>query len=130
LTDTNKRLWGGFVLEANNNRILFEGDSGYDERNYTELAEVFGTFDYAILGIGAYEPAWFMRANHQSPEDALKAFTKLNASRFIPMHYGTFDLSDEPLSQPLKRLAAEAKRRNVTSSLDILVIGKPLLITD
>lgn len=130
LTDTNKRLWGGFVIEAGNKRILFGGDSGYDERNYTELGEVFGSIDYAILGIGAYEPAWFMSANHQSPEDALKAFTKLKAKRFIPMHYGTFDLSDEPLNQPLKRLTAEASRKNMTTNLDILHIGKPLVLTD
>jgi L-ascorbate metabolism protein UlaG (beta-lactamase superfamily) len=105
--DTNKRLWGGFVIASGEKRILFGGDSGYDT-HYKELAAVFGGFDYAILGIGAYEPAWFMGANHQSPEDALKAAKELNARYFIPMHYATFDLSDEPLGQPLKELRAAA----------------------
>ena len=127
LFDTNERLWGGFVIETANKRILFGGDSGYDS-HYTQIAAVFGSFDYAILGIGAYEPAWFMSANHQSPADALKGFTELNADRFIPMHYGTFDLSDEPLSQPLKDLQTAVKRLNLEGKLDVLNIGKPLVL--
>lgn len=126
LLDTNQRLWGGFVIEAANRRILFGGDSGYDT-HYKQLASVFGKFDYAILGIGAYEPAWFMSANHQSPEEALKGFTELNATRFIPMHYGAFDLSDEPLNQPLKDLKTAAAAYNLQDKLDILNIGQPLL---
>lgn len=125
LFDTNQRLWGGFVMETANKRILFGGDSGYDT-HYKELAAVFGSFDYAILGIGAYEPVWFMSANHQSPAEALQGFTELNAARFIPMHYSTFDLSDEPLGQPLKDLQAAAKKLNLEGKLDILSIGKPL----
>lgn len=127
LNDTNRSLWGGFVIEAEGKRILFGGDSGYDA-HYRQLATVFGHFNYAILGIGAYEPSWFMRANHQSPEDALKGFKELNADYFIPMHYGTFDLSDEPLSQPVKDLLAAAEGDPVKDKLKILSIGKPLMI--
>lgn len=127
LFNINRRLWGGFVIETANKRILFGGDSGYDT-HYNQLAAVFGSFEYAILGIGAYEPAWFMSANHQSPADALQGFTELNAARFIPMHYSTFDLSDEPLSQPLKDLHAAAFIRNLEDRLDILSIGKPLVL--
>ena len=105
--DTNKRLWGGFVIEVGGKRILFGGDSGYD-LHYKQLAAVFGNFDYALIGIGAYEPAWFMSPNHQSPREALQAFNELNARYFIPMHYATFDLSDEPLGQPLKDLHSAA----------------------
>ncbi|MBE9461576.1 MBL fold metallo-hydrolase [Dyadobacter subterraneus] len=128
LFDTNLRLWGGFVIEAENKRILFGGDSGYDT-HYQQLADVFGSFDFAILGIGAYAPEWFMSPNHQSPKDALKAFTQLNAKYFIPMHYGTFDLSDEPLGEPLRQLLAEAKNQNLEDKLIISQIGKPVSIT-
>lgn len=110
--DTNKRLWGGFVIEANNKRILFGGDSGYD-LHYKELGKIFGRFDYALLGIGAYLPLYFMSPNHQSPTDALKATDDLNAVHLIPMHYGTFDLSDEPLSMPLQELLKAADQRQV-----------------
>ena len=126
LSDTNQRLWGGFVIESEKTSILFGGDSGYDA-HYKQLASVFGPIDYAILGIGAYEPAWFMGANHQSPADALRGFTELNAAHFIPMHYGTFDLSDEPMSQPLKDLHAAAHRAELDNQLTILGIGQPLV---
>ncbi|HEX8277822.1 MAG TPA: MBL fold metallo-hydrolase [Segetibacter sp.] len=127
LYDTNKRLWGGFVIEVGGRRILFGGDSGYDT-HYQEMATIFRNFDYAILGIGAYEPAWFMGSNHQSPSDALKAATELNASHFMPMHYGTFDLSDEPLSQPLKDLQAAAANNLSGRKPNVLNIGEPLII--
>jgi L-ascorbate metabolism protein UlaG (beta-lactamase superfamily) len=126
--DINKRLWGGFVIEVANRRILFGGDSGYDS-HYKQLGAVFGSFDYAILGIGAYEPAWFMGVNHQSPADALRGFTELNAAYFIPMHYGSFDLSDEPLGQPLKDLHAAAVAEKLEKRVKVLGIGQPLLIS-
>jgi len=44
------------------------------------------------------------------------------------MHYGTFDLSDEPLSQPLKDLQAAAKSLNLEEKLDVLSIGQPLVL--
>lgn len=127
LFDTNSRLWGGFVIEAKGKRIFFGGDSGYDI-HYKQLGNVFGSFDYAILGIGAYEPAWFMGANHQSPADALKAFKDLNARYFIPMHYSTFDLSDEPLSQPLKDLYQASEATNLHDAVLIPSIGEVLAI--
>ena len=128
LTDTNKRLWGGFVIESPKTRIVFGGDSGFDT-HYKQLQTVFSRFDYAILGIGAYEPVWFMSPSHQSPDEALQAFIGLNATHFIPMHYGTFDLSDEPLSQPLKDLWVAAEARNLQEKLIIPQIGQPLFIT-
>ncbi|SFD80285.1 L-ascorbate metabolism protein UlaG, beta-lactamase superfamily [Chitinophaga sp. CF118] len=121
--DTNQRLWGGFVVEGNNKRILFGGDSGYDI-HYKQLAEVFGSFDYALLGIGAYQPTWFMNPSHQSPAEALQAFEDLHAKYLIPMHYGTFDLADEPLDMPAKELMKAAAQKNVI----ILKPGQPLSV--
>lgn len=121
--DTNKRLWGGFVIEASHKRILFGGDSGYDQ-HYKDLGNLFGSFDYALLGIGAYEPLYFMGPNHQSPTDALKAMEDLHAAHMIPMHYATFDLSDEPLSMPLQELEKMADPHKVI----ILKHGQALAI--
>ena len=56
------------------------------------------------MPIGAYEPRWFMRPSHMNPEEAAEAFGILGARQFIPMHYGTYDLSNEPISEPLQRL--------------------------
>ena len=72
LFDTNKRLWGGYVIEHKSVKIYHSGDSGYGV-HYKQLAETFGSIDYFIIGIGAYEPRWFMEANHNNPSDAIKA---------------------------------------------------------
>lgn len=125
--DTNKRLWGGFVIEANGKRILFGGDGGYDG-HYQQLQQLYGSFDYAILGIGAYEPMWFMHLIHQSPEEALTGLKDLHARYMIPMHYGTFDLSDEPLGTPLRELSRIAAQEGLNDKIMALSPGKPLYI--
>ncbi len=107
LFDTNERLWGGYVIESGDTRIYFGGDSGYG-RHYRDVAEIFPDLDYFIIGIGAYEPRWFMEPNHNSPTDALKAFADSGARYMIPMHHSTFDLSDEPPNRPLRVLREAA----------------------
>jgi L-ascorbate metabolism protein UlaG (beta-lactamase superfamily) len=103
LFDTNERLWGGFVIKGGETSIYFGGDSGY-ARHYTQTGEAFPEIDYFLIGIGAYEPRWFMEPNHNNPADAVKAFTDTGARTLIPIHYGTFNLSDEPPSAPLREL--------------------------
>lgn len=126
-SDDNKRLWGGFVIEAGNKRILFGGDSGYDE-HYKELGRVFDGFDYVLLGIGAYQPVWFMSPNHESPDEALQAFDDLQAAQFIPMHYGTFDLADEPLGMPVRELLKSAVQKGISDKVKVLTLGMPFKI--
>ena len=64
LFDTNSRLWGAFVIRTADKCIYFSGDSGYDS-HFRDAQQIFGSFDYAILGIGAFEPVWFMRNAHE-----------------------------------------------------------------
>jgi L-ascorbate metabolism protein UlaG (beta-lactamase superfamily) len=123
LFDTNERLWGGFVISGAGKKIYFGGDSGFGS-HYRETADVFGPIDYFIIGIGAYEPRWFMKANHNNPADAFQAFTDARGKTLVPMHYGTFDLSDEPPSQPLRLLMEEAARQNMSDRLKPLAINE------
>lgn len=123
LTDTNKRLWGGFVISGAGKKIYFGGDSGFGS-HYRETAEVFGAIDYFIIGIGAYEPRWFMKPNHNNPADAFQAFLDAKGKTLVPMHYGTFDLSDEPPSEPLKLLKEEANKQNLGDRLKPLAINE------
>lgn len=113
LTDTNRRLWGAFVLQTESLTIYFGGDSGYGD-HFKQTAKLFPNIDYAFLGIGAFAPVWFMHSNHMSPSDARQAFKDLGAKKLVPMHYGTFDLSDEPIGEPerLLRKIAEAEKMN------------------
>ena len=121
LFDTNERLWGGFVIEGASRRIYFGGDSGYG-RHYREVGELFPGIDYFLVGIGAYEPRWFMEPNHNSPAEAVKGFQEAGAKVLIPMHYATFDLSDEPPGRPLEMLIDSAKEQGLSDRVQPLPI--------
>ncbi|MBK9014482.1 MAG: MBL fold metallo-hydrolase [Saprospiraceae bacterium] len=124
LTDMNVRLWGAFVFETPDTTIYFGGDSGYGS-HFAHTAALFPRIDFAFLGIGAFSPVWFMKSNHMSPADAWQAFSDLGARKLVPMHYGTFDLSDEPIGEPERLLREIAADSNL---VDFLTIGesKPL----
>ena len=99
--------------------VYYGGDTGYSS-HFSEIQELFGAPDYALLGIGAYKPRWFMQANLISPYDSLTAASQMKARITIPMHYGTFDLSDEPLSDPPAVFAEEAGKRNIQVKIPAL----------
>ncbi|MBX7154716.1 MAG: MBL fold metallo-hydrolase [Bacteriodetes bacterium] len=114
-SDTNKRLWGAFIFKTPTHTIYFSGDTGYDA-HLPEVAQLFGTIDYCIIGAGAYKPEWFMGSAHISPTNAVRAAEEMNARYTIPMHFGTFDLSDEPLGDPYRVL----QKLSATSRTNIL----------
>jgi L-ascorbate metabolism protein UlaG (beta-lactamase superfamily) len=103
--DNNTMLWGGFVIKAAGKTIYFMGDSGTGS-HFKEIASYFPNPDICIMGIGAYSPEWFMGPSHITPENAVKAFNQMGGKTFIPMHYGTFDLADEPFGEPLRKINA------------------------
>jgi L-ascorbate metabolism protein UlaG (beta-lactamase superfamily) len=123
LNDENKRLWGAFVIQANNKVIYFSGDTGYG-RHFQEVALLFPGVNVAIIGIGAYKPEWFMHPNHVSPQDAVRAFNEMNAKILIPMHYGTFDISDEPVGEPLRILKQLERESKINGKLQLLQLGE------
>ncbi|MCP4345805.1 MAG: hypothetical protein GY795_09795 [Desulfobacterales bacterium] len=102
-TDLNKVLWGSYVIRHKNKTIYFAGDTAFAS-HFSEIGKLFGEIDYAILPIGAYDPPYIMKNNHINPKEAVRAFHDLKAKVFIPMHYGTFDLTDEPPGEPVRWL--------------------------
>ena len=116
LGDDNRRLWGAFVIKSPDKTIYFSGDSGYGS-HFLEAKTLFPKIDVTMIGIGAYKPEWFMHSNHVSPTDAVKAFHDLNARIFIPMHYGTFDISDEPIGEPLRVLLRMKSENKIDGQL-------------
>jgi L-ascorbate metabolism protein UlaG (beta-lactamase superfamily) len=119
ISDGGRRLWGAFMVQADGLSLYYGGDTGYGD-HFAEIPELFGSPDYALLGIGAYKPRWFMRANHISPYDSLKAAREMGAGVTIPMHYGTFDLSDEPLFDPPQVFREEARLKGVNIEVPML----------
>jgi len=100
LVGRNRVLWGGYVFEsAGLPRMYFAGDSGFPAA-FPEVAARFPSLDFAFLPIGAYEPRWFLHPQHMAPDEAAVAFRQLGAKTFVPIHWGTFHLSDEPMDEP------------------------------
>jgi L-ascorbate metabolism protein UlaG (beta-lactamase superfamily) len=115
LWDRNRALWGGFVLRAGGRSVFFAGDSAYGG-HFAEVRRRLGPPDLALLPIGAYEPSWFMRFAHVSPEEAVQAHHDLAPRLSVAMHFGTFKLTDEPIDEPPARLRAALAERGVAPS--------------
>ena len=110
LTDADSRLWAGWVVEGPTRRFFHAGDTGYFD-GFREIGQRFGPFDLVAVPIGAYEPATVMQFVHMNPEEAVQAAVDLRASTAVGMHWGTFDLTDEPIDEPPRRFHAEISRR-------------------
>lgn len=125
LWDRNKSLFGGWVLEGTQRRVYHSGDTGYF-RGFAEIADRFGTLDAACLPIGAYLPRWLMQEVHTTPDEAAQAFVDLKARRLLPIHWGTFRLSDEAMDDPPKEVRAALEKRGVKAeSLLLGDLGDP-----
>jgi L-ascorbate metabolism protein UlaG (beta-lactamase superfamily) len=106
LTDRNKALWAGFVIDTPAGRIFHVGDSGYGGGHHFRGAkERHGPFRLAILPIGAYEPRWFMSDQHMNPAEAVQALRDCGAELALAHHHGTFQLTDEAIDAPPLALA-------------------------
>jgi len=121
LIDANKVLWGSYIIETQNKTIYFAGDTGYNS-HFKEIGELFD-IDIAILPIGAYAPRWFMKDSHMNPKDAIQAFSDLKAKELIPMHFGTFDISDEPMGEPEDMI----REFGINKNLRLINIGEKIL---
>jgi len=127
LTDTNTSHWGGWIIESEHHAIYFVGDTGYF-RGFQDIAKRF-TIDTVLMPIGAYEPEWFMKESHLTPEDAVKGFLEIAGTTFIPMHYGAYHLADDTGPEAIERLEAEWKKLQLGEDrLKKLLIGETLWI--
>ncbi len=108
----NKTLWASWLLKSASVTFYFGGDTGYFP-GFTEIAQKYGAIDFAALPIGAYAPRWFMKPVHMNPQEALKAFKDLDARIFIPIHWGTFKLADEPMDEPPNVLRQKASELSI-----------------
>jgi len=119
------RGFGGFHIRCNGRSILHGGDTAWFE-GFEEIGSRLPT-ELALLPIGAYDPP-SGREVHMNPEQAVEAFARLQAQQLIPMHYGSFRLSFEPVDEPLERLIREVSRREMTDNLRILTEGKTVVL--
>ena len=107
----NETLWGSWIVESKTLSAYFSGDGGYSE-TFKTIGQKYGPFDIAFMENGAYNLNW---ANiHMLPEQTVQASIDLNARVLFPIHWSKFDLSVHPWDEPIIRVTAEAKRRDVT----------------
>jgi N-acyl-phosphatidylethanolamine-hydrolysing phospholipase D len=120
----NETLWCSWLVESDRRRYYFAGDTGYFH-GFAEFGRRFGPIDVAMLPIGAYEPRWFMRYQHVNPAEALQAFRDLGAGHMLAMHWGTFDLTDEPVDHAPRALAdALREAPELADRVHVLAIGQ------
>lgn len=110
--DGNARLWASWAVIGASRRLYFGGDSGYFD-GFRQIGRRLGPFDLTAIAIGAYRPAEIMRFTHTTPEQAVQAFEDLRGRTLVGIHWGTFDLAEEPLGEPPERMLAEAHRRRI-----------------
>lgn len=118
------RGFGGYIIEVGGRVIYHCGDTAYFD-GFAEIGRRF-PIDVALLPIGAYEPPSLRRV-HMNPEEALDAFVQLGAKRMVPMHYGTFRLSYEPMDEPPRRLLAAARSRGLDEQIAWMSEGTPVV---
>ena len=134
----NRRLWGGFFITfpppsatagSPARAIYFAGDTGYHATIFRDIAARLGPPDLALLPIGAYEPRWFMSPQHCNPAEAVRIHCDLRSRQSIAMHWGTFQLTDEPRDAPPRALAQALRDANLPPHVfKVLAPGESLTI--
>jgi len=124
LFDRRVTLWASYAVIGPEHRFYFAGDTGYFD-GFAEIGAAHGPFDLAAMPIGAYSPREMMHLFHMNPEEAMQAARDVRAERIVPIHYGTFDLSDESPDEPPRRLREAASAGAVEDdALYVLKIGE------
>jgi N-acyl-phosphatidylethanolamine-hydrolysing phospholipase D len=110
--DANTVLWCGWVLTTPAGTLYFAGDTGYSA-DFKEIGERFGPMRLALIPIGGYMPRWFMKPMHLNPVEAVLVHQDVQAQQSIGMHWGTFNLTEEPPAEPPLFLEKVLKERNI-----------------
>jgi L-ascorbate metabolism protein UlaG (beta-lactamase superfamily) len=112
--DRRMALWAAFVISTPAGKIYHVGDTGFhDGVNYRAAREKHDGFRLAILPFGAYEPRWFMKGQHQNPEEAVAGMQLSNAAYVAGHHFETFQLTDEAIDAPATALEVALGKQGI-----------------
>lgn len=108
-------LWCSFVLTSPGGGVIYHvGDTAYGDGSlFPRIADRFGRPDVAILPIGAYEPRWFMQAQHVDPSEAVQIMLDCGARRALGHHWGTFQMTYEAREEPCHELRRVLDARGI-----------------
>ncbi len=105
LFDENRALWGGWSLNTGRRKIYFAGDSAAGSFIH-QIRKRLGVHQIAVVPIGGYTPRHVEKGEHATPEEAVALARAVGASDIIPMHWGTFALTGEPIVEQRDRFLA------------------------
>ncbi|MGM0885060.1 MAG: MBL fold metallo-hydrolase [Bacillota bacterium] len=127
LTDRNATLWCSWVIQGQETKIFFSGDSGYGP-HFKDIGDKYGPFDLTLMECGQYDERW--AAIHMMPEETVQAHLDVSGKVLVPIHWGAFTLSLHDWTDPVERAIKAAKERNVAISTpkigELVVIDAPV----
>lgn len=123
ISDRMKTLWASWVIQGEQDRIFFSGDTGYFD-GFKEIGNKYGPFDITLLECGQYNELW--HNIHMMPEETVQAHLDLKGKLMMPIHWGAFALAMHSWTDPIERVskAAKAKGINMTTPR----IGQPIVL--
>ncbi len=113
LRDSNRTLWGSWVIIDDALRMYFSGDTGYFP-GFKDIGTRYGPFDVAFIETGAYDAKW--PYVHMQPSQTVQAHQDLRARWLVPIHNGTFDLAMHTWDDPFEQVSALAAQRGIALS--------------
>lgn len=112
--DRNWALWSGFVIDGPDGAIYFSGDLGFGKEIVHErVRDKFPNIRFAAIGIGAFEPRWFMEYSHLGPDEAVELFQILGASYGLGIHEGVFLLGGDGYTAAADGLKLEVEKSSL-----------------
>jgi L-ascorbate metabolism protein UlaG (beta-lactamase superfamily) len=128
LAGPNRALWGSYLIKTPGGRTVYlSGDTAYFD-GFHEIGREYPAIDLAIFNLGAYEPRWFMAPSHMNPTEAVDAFRQLNAKQLMAVHWGTFQLGDEPVHFPPMDLARAMEAQGLGERQVDLKLGETFIL--
>jgi L-ascorbate metabolism protein UlaG (beta-lactamase superfamily) len=113
--DTDRTLWGSFLIDSPEGRIFFAGDGAYG-KHFKHIYERYGAPKVSLLPIGAYEPRWFMYRMHMNPDEAVRAHMDLHSEHSIAIHFGLIDNAAESYAAPVNDLTVARKVHGIAEA--------------
>lgn len=111
--DKNTTLWMGIVIEIEEKRFYFAGDTGYNAIDFQEIGRRFKKMDLSLLPIGVYRPRLFMQNVHINPDEAVQIHEDVHSCLSVGGHWKTFRLAHEELDRPPFDLYHALKKRGI-----------------
>ena len=124
----NTSLWGSFLIRTQSGYTIYvSGDTAYFD-GFEQIGNAFN-IDLTIINMGAYEPRWFMAPSHMNPEETVRAFVELKAKKMMIVHWGTFQLGDEPVHFPPMQIRKALAGKGLEDRLVDLKQGETYFIS-